>query len=360
MTVDEYLNLLKERFKTINPNEYYLSYSGGKDSHLLYWFIKEYAKIDGIEIVGVDTFMEHDEILERIRKNSDVVIKPDLTPFEIKERYGIPCFTKWQDGIIYLYQKGGRSKSVMQAVTRTDVIKFKLNKKASALTQSGALHKVSSKCDLYNKKRPLAQYEKATGRKAIIGVRGDESISRKNLYNHYLTKQGRFVPIYDLSDDMQTAIYERYNIEIPSLYKYLDRTGCMGCPYGLHGGTTAKELALLSEDKRQMVIELFKESYEVLGFDYNNIQPIENYEHFNDPCTCLVCGKLFERGRSSLGMYCSRACQHKSMTITKKQSICIVCGKPFFPTLNSKGLCCSRKCGAIYRHRTLPPVNRLI
>lgn len=41
--VDLYLHDLKTKFNKIKPNEYYLSYSGGKDSHLLYWFIKEYA-----------------------------------------------------------------------------------------------------------------------------------------------------------------------------------------------------------------------------------------------------------------------------------------------------------------------------
>lgn len=39
---DNYLIRLRDRFKKINPKEYFLSYSGGKDSHFLYWFIKEY------------------------------------------------------------------------------------------------------------------------------------------------------------------------------------------------------------------------------------------------------------------------------------------------------------------------------
>lgn len=348
--VQEYLDLLTERFKLINPNEYYLSYSGGKDSHLLYWFIKEYAKIDGIEIVGVDTFMEHDEILNRIKKNSDVVLKPDLTPFEIKERYGIPCFTKWQDNIIYQYQKGSRAPSIMRAITGKGTTKFRLNKQAKKLTLQNKLHKISAKCDLYNKKKPIAKYEKQTGRKAIIGIRGDESISRKNLYKDCITKQGRFVPIYDLTNDMQQAIYDKYNIEIPNIYNYLDRTGCMGCPYGIHAKTTYRELALLPVDKRQMVIELFKESYDILGFDYNNIQPIENYKDCYNPIRCKQCGKLFDIGRDTLGLYCSRRCQHNSMKKDKQQSICLVCNKPFIPHHYSKGLCCSRKCGAIYRH----------
>ena len=82
---DFYLIDLKSRFDKIKPNTYYLSYSGGKDSHFLYWFIKEYLHRDDIKIVGINTYMEHHEILKRILKNCDIVLLPKLKPFEIKE-----------------------------------------------------------------------------------------------------------------------------------------------------------------------------------------------------------------------------------------------------------------------------------
>ena len=64
--VDFYLIDLKSRFDKIKPNTYYLSYSGGKDSHFLYWFIKDYLKREDIKIVGINTYMEHPEIRNRI------------------------------------------------------------------------------------------------------------------------------------------------------------------------------------------------------------------------------------------------------------------------------------------------------
>ena len=315
--VEEYLELLKQRFSEIDPTKYYLSYSGGRDSHLLFWFIKEYAKIEGIEIVGVDTYAEHEEILQRIYKNSDVVLKPKYTPLEIKERWGIPCFTKFQDETIRRYQRGSRSKAVMQAITGENVIKFRLNKNATDLLLSGKLHKISSKCDKYNKKQPIQQYEKQTGKKGIIGVRGAEGAKRSATYKSCFTKAGNFTPIYDLPDDIEQAIYEQYNIELPTLYKYLTRTGCMGCPYGNHGKNIELELSLLSEDKRREIIELFKESYDVLGVDYNNLLTPEEYlagrKKKKIYAICLQCGIEFKVGRDCKGMYCSRTCQHKSM-----------------------------------------------
>ena len=109
--VDFYLYDLKTKFNKINPNEYYLSYSGGKDSHLLYWFIKEYApEFKDIKIVGINTYMEHKEIRERIYKYSDIVLLPTKKPFDIKEKYGIPCFSKEQDFYIYYYQNAIRKR----------------------------------------------------------------------------------------------------------------------------------------------------------------------------------------------------------------------------------------------------------
>lgn len=90
--VDFYLQDLQSKFAKINPNKYYLSYSGGKDSHLLYWFIKKYAKIDGIKIIGCNTYMEHQEIKKRIYENSDKVLLPVMKPFEIKEKYRYSVF----------------------------------------------------------------------------------------------------------------------------------------------------------------------------------------------------------------------------------------------------------------------------
>lgn len=273
--VDEYLVKLKSRFDLINHKEYFLSYSGGKDSHLLFWFIKEYLKDNDISIIGVNTLLEHNEILERINKNCDEVLYPELKPYEIKEKYGIPCFSKWQDEMIYRYQRGSRRPYLIERVTgihkdtREKIIgRFKLNNTAKELLLSKKLHKVSPKCCEYLKKKPLREYEKRTNRKAILGVRQEESVLRKQKYNSCFSKQGKFTPIFDLSEELLNEIYKKYNIELPKIYKYLKRTGCMGCPYGSYKGDTKKELELVEENQRKVICDLFKESYEVLKINF--------------------------------------------------------------------------------------------
>lgn len=68
---------------------------------------------------------------------------------------------------------------------------------------------------------------------------------------------------------MEKEIYEQYKIEIPSIYSQIERTGCMGCPYGTWKKDTEKELAVLNDNQRNFVCKYFKESYELLGVDTN-------------------------------------------------------------------------------------------
>lgn len=278
--VDFYLEDLKSKFRKLKNvggyDKYYLSYSGGKDSHFLYWFIKEYSypEFKDIKIVGVNTYMEHHEILKRILKNCDEVLIPELKPFEIKEKYGSPCFSKAQDYYISLYQKGYRSEALMRHIYPSKfksedgkeyTSKFVLNNTARELLLSGKLHKVSNKCCYYLKKKTAHDFEKRTGLRAILGIRGSESLVRKAKYKSCFTKEKKFTPIHDLSDELLEKIIQKYNIEVPKVYEHISRTGCMGCPYGSYKGNTQKELSLLNDKQRKFVMEYFKESYEVLG-----------------------------------------------------------------------------------------------
>lgn len=263
---------MQKRFETKigkeNYCKYYLSYSGGKDSHFLYWFIKEYLHDSDIEIVSVNTGFEIPEIRDRILKYSDTVLHPAKHRWDIKENYGIPCYSKQQDEYIYRYQRGNRSENTMKAINGENVF-FNLNKKAREKLLSGELHKVSNRCCIYNKEVPMQRYSKQTGKNAIMGVRGSESKTRDAKYNQCLKKNGDFTPIYDFSDKLMNDIYEAYDIEIPSCYNYLTRTGCAGCPYGKNVNL---ELSLLPRLQRMNAIKYFKESYDAKGIDYENFQ----------------------------------------------------------------------------------------
>ena len=268
LDVEFYLEDLKSKFSKINPKEYMLSYSGGKDSHFLYWFIKEYLKDSDIEIVGVNTRMEHPQIAKRINDNCDTVLLPSLKPHEVMDKYGIPLLNKSHDDFINRYQNGSRAKSTIDYITGTGSKEkswFKLPKKYVEPVLNDELHKVSSKCCKYLKKKPTDDYQKKTGKKWITGVRGSESLLRKTQYKSCFTKDGKFTPLWDLSDNLLDEIYKHYKIEIPQIYDILPRTGCMGCPYSRN---IENELKTLSKNQYNYVLSLFKKSYDVKGVRY--------------------------------------------------------------------------------------------
>lgn len=272
-----FLKFFKDRFYgKIDPSEYALSYSGGKDSHLLYWIIKEYLREDRVMVVGVNTGFELPEIRDRILKNCDIVLHPGMNRYDVKEKYGIPCFSKKQDDYVYRYQHGSRSENTMKVILGKNPM-INLNKKARTLLLEGRLHKVSHRCCLKTKEEPLMKWQKANSKKAIIGVRRAESIGRRAAYHTCMKDNGDFTPLYDWTDAMVDLIYRVYDIEIPKCYQYLSRTGCGGCPYGRN---TELELSMLPRLQRLNAIKYFKESYDALGVDYRNIQSLIGYEEY--------------------------------------------------------------------------------
>ena len=272
-----YLEDLKSKFRKLKQyggyDKYYLSYSGGKDSHLLYWFIKEYApEFKDIKVVAVNTYMEHPQIRDRMSKYADNILLPQIKPFEIKEKYGIPCFSKEQDFYIYYFQNSIRkgkepSKTIKDKIMGNYKTGFNISKKAREYVLGGNAHKITHLCCHFLKKEPFRKFEKESGLKPILGVRNGESAMRKRQYTSCFTKDKKFTPLWDLTDELEDKIYKKYNIEIPEIYKYVERTGCMGCPYGSYRHDTEKELSLLDENQKKFVCEYFKESYEILGMN---------------------------------------------------------------------------------------------
>lgn len=162
-------------------------------------------------------------------KNSNKVLLPTKKPFEIKEKYGIPCFSKEQDFYIYYYQKAIRegrkpAKTYIDKINGTYRTGFSISKKAREYVLSGKAHKITHLCCHYLKKEPARKFEKGTGLKPILGVRGTESGLRKKQYTSCFTKDKKFTPLWDLTEELENEIYRKYNIEIPKIYDYVERT----------------------------------------------------------------------------------------------------------------------------------------
>ena len=293
-----YLEDLKSKFSKIDPNKYYLAYSGGRDSHFLLWFIREYLKETRIPAVFSNTGMELPEIRNRALANTDVVLRPALRHAEIKEKYGIPLNTKASDEWVYEYQKRKRKGisdedmpgtvkyNAMRQIDanengrKTGRLSFTaVNKKTCAAMMRGELHKVSNLCCMYLKKKPGNAYMKERGRKPIMGIMGTESFRRKAKYTSCFTSDGKFTPLWDLTEELRDEIEREFDIPVPDVYRYVPQTGCAGCPYGQHGKHPFKktdiELSLCGEGQRKFILDYFKESYEFKNYHFTPMMFLE-------------------------------------------------------------------------------------
>ena len=115
----------------------------------------------------------------------------------------------------------------------------------------------------------MIRYAKETGKKSIIAVRRQESKTRQAKYTACMRANGNFTPIYDFSDLLMEDIYKAFDIEVPGIYSFVKRTGCAGCPYSHN---CESELSVLPRLQQRSAIKYFKESYDVKGVDYRNIQ----------------------------------------------------------------------------------------
>ena len=265
---------LHNRFGKIESNEYALSYSGGNDSEVVRAYI-EFRQLP-IMVIALNTLREHKEVLERMQKYADVVIRPDKTFEWIYERYGAPCFSKQQDEYIKRYQNGSRSKNTMNAINGGVGSKFQLNEKARRMVLTDQLHKVSGECCTYTKKKPLKSAGKKYNKKFIVCVRGAESQTRKAKYNSCLKLYGMFTPIFDFPDELMKALYDFFEIEDLDIYNHVERTGCIGCPYGRN---IEEELKHVTPAQKRYAIRSFEESYKVKGVNYKDTQmTIFDYE----------------------------------------------------------------------------------
>ena len=98
--------------------------------------------------------------------------------------------------------------------------------------------KISDKCCLYLKEKPLKQWQTDNKRNCVItGIRADEGGRREQAKCKSVSK-GRlhFNPLVKVDEDFMNWLIEREHIQLCDLYGEpynFTRTGCKGCPFAL-------------------------------------------------------------------------------------------------------------------------------
>jgi 3'-phosphoadenosine 5'-phosphosulfate sulfotransferase (PAPS reductase)/FAD synthetase len=234
----------------------YLSFSGGKDSTVLKYFLDKWTEINGYpKVINVfnDTTNEHKEILDFVKSFGDEVVwtRPKMTFAQTLVKYGFPLISKEQSMAISRYQntKSEEVKTYRLTGFRNGIkvgLAGVISKKWHFMID--APFKITNRCCDILKKDPVKRFEKETGLKAIIGTMADESMVRRRQYikdgncNVFTKGKEKCKPLSIFTEKDIWDLIKKYDIKICSIYydQIINgelvtgetRTGCKMCGFG--------------------------------------------------------------------------------------------------------------------------------
>lgn len=245
------LNIIRDTVNKYGEENFYISFSGGKDSTLLHHLIDEALPNNKIPRVFINTGIEYTDIVKFVREmaqNDDrfIIYNSKVHIPSMLQKYGYPFKSKEHAEKVSLYQSGGVKKTVKAYLTGVRdngtkaFVKCPKNLQYQ-FTEENKL-KISDRCCDKLKKEVIHRYEKESGKSiSIVGLRSAEGGTRRQHKGCVIfdknNKIKKFKPINPCNDEWCDWYIESRNIKLCKLYYppyNFTRTGCKGCPFAFN------------------------------------------------------------------------------------------------------------------------------
>ena len=269
------LTKIKATIEKYGEENFYLSFSGGKDSTVLHELLDLAIPGNTIPRVYANTGIELNLVRQFVQDKAEqdqrvVIIKPSQPIKKVLEENGYPFKSKEHSFYLETYQ---RNKAYTKTVNR---YLYPSEKRKSfgcpqvlryQFTPDFDL-KISDKCCNELKKKPLKQWQKENNKPySIVGLRQAEGGQRNNTkclaFNG--NKLKAFHPLAIVGDDFIEWFIEEYNVELSAVYYppyNFKRTGCKGCPFALHLQNELETLERYFPKERQQCEIIWKPVYD--------------------------------------------------------------------------------------------------
>lgn len=267
------LNIIKDTINKFGEDNFYISFSGGKDSTVLHHLVDMAIPGNKIPRVFINTGIEYHDVVRFVKevasKDDRVIIITNHTNIRnTLEEYGYPFKSKEHSRHVNDFQKNICVNAVNRYVE--GIYGFSCPKILKYQFQDSFKLKLSSKCCDVLKKKNIKFFEKTSKKRInIVGLRMSEGGTR---HQHkecaIFDSKGKlktFKPLNPCSDEWVDWFIEKYQIKLCKLYYppfNFKRTGCKGCPFSLD---LQKQLDVMKEllpNERKQCELLWKPVYD--------------------------------------------------------------------------------------------------
>lgn len=236
------LEVIRKTINKYGEDNFYISFSGGKDSTILHYLVDLALPNNKIPRVFSNTGIEYNYIVDFVKELASkderfVIITPNKNIKKTLETVGYPFKSKEHSTKLGCYQKGGRSVSIMKY---KDGNNFSCPKILKYQFSDDFKLKVSERCCHELKKKPFKKWQKENGKKiTMTGMRAQEGGQREHM-NCIVTRNNeivKFHPLAVISEEWEDWFIDKHTIKLCKLYYppfNFKRTGCKGCPFSLH------------------------------------------------------------------------------------------------------------------------------
>lgn len=226
-------------------SNFFLSYSGGKDSTVLSALLDEAMPNNEIPRVyvdtGIDLRMVRDFVYEKAKTDKRIVIiPPKVSIRQTLENEGYPFKSKWHSHMVERFNRIGWCDSLRnycEGVYRSDKACPAALKYQFSSDFKDSL-KISDHCCLRMKEDPLDEWGRENKKPyALIGIMRDEGGRRENATCLSFDKDGSltsFKPLAPLTKAWEDWYIKERSIKLCAIYYppyNRERTGCKGCPF---------------------------------------------------------------------------------------------------------------------------------
>ena len=245
--LQERLDKVRNVISTHGERNFYVAFSGGKDSTILSDLIDVALPGNKIPRVFFNTGIEYPQTRQFVLElgRNDPRITFVLSRFNIRqvlEEHGYPFKSKEHSHKLEVFREKG--------IWQREVERYLNDRESPYRCPTSLLFqftddyplKISDKCCDYLKKKPADDYSKESGRTIrITGIRRAEKGRRNRaqctVFQSSTGKLKAFNPLNICPDEWMDWYVERMGLRLCDLYYppfNFKRTGCMGCPFALN------------------------------------------------------------------------------------------------------------------------------